>query len=198
MRCAWGVAAAVGIAGSASGQSNATFLIEVSNVVTPSSPEATVEVWGIWEDLGPPMSNMSHVFIGADYDLVADEGEFTSAIIDLVFTGNTAGSPMGNRVTGAALGQLHLPLVANAVFDNPILLAHYTWQTTDFRTRRVGLVTEGTSDIRVAGFISLLPISLISTFTPGSGRIEVVPAGGSVPLLVLGCVAAAHRGRGGR
>lgn len=175
-------AAVVAVAGGASGQSNATFRLKVSNVVTPSNPEATVSVFAAWEQGAPG----EFVFTGANLDLVAGDGEFSDVEIILQLTCMCGGTTLGNRVNGLSIGQIHLPPVLVGLPDNPIHLYDIKWTATDFTPRTVGLNTENTVQFRVAPAPGGATIDLMATFRPGSGSIRVVPGVGGVGLLALG------------
>jgi MYXO-CTERM domain-containing protein len=179
-----------GLAAVASAQpSNARFIITSSNDVDPMNPTTTIQVLAAWDE------TMEHVFSGTNYDLVASDGEFTSASLDLMFTGNNAGTPAGNRVNGASIGQIHLPPAVPGQQGNPIALASYEWTTTDFTPRTVDLSTENTTQFRVTPLPGGLTISLINSFTAGSGSFNVTPAPSALALLGLGGLVAARRRR---
>lgn len=189
------VLAVLAASGGGLGQSNARLIIMTSGVVSPrgGDPTATVEVYAAW-DPPAPAGPGTFVFTGVDYDLSSSDGRFTGAALDLVFTGNDPGVPVGSRVSGASIGQIHLPPHMGVV-DNPIKLAHYTWTTTDFTPRTVDLTTEGTSVFNVVRWIGSQSIDLIGDFTPGSGSIRVVPGAGTVGLLGVGGLVAVRRRR---
>jgi MYXO-CTERM domain-containing protein len=183
-----------GKGGAAFAQSNPTFLLVTTGEVSPSSPQTTVEVWATWEEPAP----MDFMFAGANYDLRAGDGEFTSAHVDLMATGNSAGMLAGSRVVGAALGQILLdPTICYPCNrNNPLKLAHYSWETTDFTPRTVEMVTENTQNFRVYDYpFPNGTINLMSTFTPGSGSIRVVPGPGVVGVLGVGGLVAVRRRR---
>jgi hypothetical protein len=178
-------AAAVGVAGAARGQSNATFLIEVSNVVTPSSPEATVSLFAAWDEPSPG----DFVFGGTNLDMVAWDGEWTAVIPRLLFTCGCYGTTRGNRIDGLSIGQIHLPPMVPGRPGNPIHLYDFMWVATDFTPRSVPLHTENTRQFRVSPAAGGVTIDLMATFRPGSASIRVVPGVGGAPLLVIGGLA---------
>jgi MYXO-CTERM domain-containing protein len=179
-----------GLAAAASAQpSNATFIIEASNDVSPGTPTTTITVSAAWDE------QMEHVFSGANYDLVASDGEFTSADLILMFTGNNPGTPAGSRVNGASIGQIHLPPAVPGMQGNPMALASYDWTTTDFTPRTVNLSTENTTQFRVTPLPGGTTIDLLGGFTAGSGSFNVVPAPSALALLGLGGLVAARRRR---
>jgi hypothetical protein len=182
-----GVAA---LAGLASAQpSNPTFIIEASNDVSPAMPTTTITVSATWDE------QEEHVFSGADYDLVATGGEFTSANLILIFTGNTPGTPSGARVNGASIGQIHNGSVPGRS-GNPIELASYEWTTTNFSPRTIDFSTENTTQFGVTNRFRYGPvIHIFGTFTPGSGSLVVIPAPPAAALLGIGALIAARRRR---
>jgi len=184
-----------GLAASAAAQSNGTYVIMSSNDVSPGTPETTISVYAAWDQGAPG----DFVLGAVNYDLVAAEGEFTGTNLVLgANPPNNAGTPAGSRVNGAAIGQVHLPtlgLPGNP--DNPILLAEYTWTTTNFSNRTVDLSTESTSNFSIVPGPGGVSMNLVTSgdFSPGSGVINVVPAPSALALLGLGGLVAARRRR---
>jgi len=164
------------LAAGASAQTNATFILMASNDVTPASPSTTISVYAAWDQLNPG----DLVFGAADYDLVATEGLFSSPTLVLGMNPpNNPGTANGSRVDGAAIGQVHLPSIGIfASEDNPILLAEYTWTTTNFAFRSVDFVTENTASFLLVPGVGGTSVNMVSTgqFTPGVGSLTVVPA----------------------
>lgn len=178
---------------------NATFIIESSNDVSPSSSSTTISVYAVWDQPVPPGRWGSYTLIAANYDLVAEETAFTDASLASSPIRGTPGVLMGNRVNAAAVQQLHAPALGVwSNWDNPILLAQYTWTTTYFAQRTVDLTTENTSTFSVAPTYGGVSIDLVEQgrFAPGTGRIIVVPAVPTVALLgATTCLAMARRRR---
>ena len=173
------------------GQSNATFLLTSSNQVSPSVPTVTISIWAAWTDPA-----LMFIFTGGNYDLTAGDGVFSNPDNVLNGPGSTTGVITGNVISGAANGQLLLPLPPWFPPTNPILLASYEWTTTHFTPRAVGLHTSNTTIFQVGdpingGFIGLYP----HEFTAGSGVINVVPAPAVWFVLGLPLVAATRRRR---
>jgi hypothetical protein len=166
--------------------SNATFILEASNDVSPAMPTTTITVSADWDEI------FEHVFSGADYDLVASGGEFISANLILIFTGNDPGTPAGSRVNGAAIGQIHLPPAVPGVTGHPVELASYEWTTTNFSVRSIDFSTENTTQFRITPLAGMT-ISMMGSFTPGSGSFNVTPAPPAAAL--LGLLIAARRRR---
>jgi hypothetical protein len=169
-------------------QTNGTYLLTSTNVVSPSSPSTTIEVWGTWADPGGELR-----FVSGSYDLAANEGLFSSPTNVLLGPGSSTGIIAGNTVTGATNGQI-LISIPGPVIDNPILLATYDWTTTNFTPRTVDLQTSNTTtfllgDWRTGGFIELVP----NNFTPGTAVITVVPAPAAWLVLALPLVASRSR-----
>jgi len=185
---------AVAFAASASAQTNGRFILMSSNDVTPSSPATTISVYAAWDQVVP-----GDFILGAvNYDLVAAEAEFTAATLLFAtkYAPNTAGTPDGPRVTGASIGQVHIPaagIYANPA--NPALLAEYVWTTEDFSPRSIALRTENTTHFTLVpwgpGPVSINLVSL-GALTPGSGSITVVPAP-SAALIALPLLARRRR-----
>ncbi|MFG0285080.1 MAG: hypothetical protein ACF8R7_11710 [Phycisphaerales bacterium JB039] len=97
-------------------------IIRVSNLITPQTPEATVEVWAVFDPA-------DYAFAAARLEAVAGEAGWAAPELVLGAPGQTAGSvtPDGKRVADIAVGQLHL-LYPGPVADpdNPILI----WRAT--------------------------------------------------------------------
>ena len=173
-------------------QTNARFVIMVSGEVSPASPEATVEVWAAWDQPNPGV----FAFGAGDYDLVADAGAFTSAGLLLGRNPpNSAGTPLGNRVVGAAMGQLVCVPVTppGPSRANPIALATYTWTTTSFAPRTVDIFTDATTTFVLEGPGGCA--NYVSVFVPGSASIRVTPTPGVFVVLSLAGLCAAKRRR---
>jgi len=153
-------------------QTNATYLLTSSNTVSPSSPTTTIEIWAAWVDPGAPF-----VFFGANYDLTAEDGQFSIAVNVINGPSSSTGVITGNVISGAANGQFVLippPAHPPHSNDNPILLATYDWTTTNFTPRAVDLHTSNTSAFFVIDPNTGNSIDLYrSEFTPGSGVIIV-------------------------
>jgi len=175
----------------ARGQVDQTYLIITSGVASPASPEVTIEVWAAWDQPNPGDFDFS----AGNYDLVASAGEFTSAELLLGRNPpNSAGTPVGNRVVGAAMGQLVcVPVFPGPSSANPIALATYTWTTTSFAPRTVDVFTEGTTTFVLEGPAGCA--NYVSVFVPGSGSIRVVPAAGTMSLIGLGLLSLVRRRR---
>ena len=189
--------AAVLLTAPALAQTNGTFLLTSTNTVSPTTPTTTIEIWAAWVDPGAQF-----VCAGADYDLTAGDGVFSNPVNVLNAHGSTTGVIAGNVITGAVLGQFHIPgagLIGSR--DNPILLATYDWTTRDFTPRTVSLDTSNTGNFWVIWWLQRNPdppgpINMYpSRFTPGSGVINVVPAPSAWVVLALPLVAATRRRR---
>ena len=174
------------------------WLIESSNVVSPSQPTTTVEVWAWFDD----PTGERDVFAWGDFDFIAADGEFSNTRMYLwTLSTFSAGTPMGNSVRGVLVGQLwgFAGMVANP--QNPILAWSADWTTTDFTPRTVSLDTRNTTTFEIGtngGHV--LTLNLLELypqgFTPGMGVIRVVPSPVSAtPLLVLGAVMLRRRRR---
>ncbi len=182
----------VGLATVASAQSGGTYMITSSNVVDKNTPSTTIEIWAIWT--GP-----DYLFLGGTFDLTAGDGTFGNENNIIMGPGTTAGVAAGNVVTGAVLGQIHIPSLG-PLFEgdpaNPLLLGSYSWTTTDFTARTVPVDTSNTVNfllglIETGATLQLFP----GEFTAGSGSIEVIPAPSALALLGLGGLVAARRRR---
>ncbi|MCH8269775.1 MAG: hypothetical protein IH985_01000 [Planctomycetes bacterium] len=188
---------AVLFSGPALGQFDATYLLVSSNTVTPTTPITTIEIWATFED---PL--FEWVFGFGDYDLTAGDGVFSNPVNVLNASGSTTGVIAGNVISGAVLGQFHIPgagLIGSR--DNPILLATYEWTTTLFTPRTVSLHTSNTANFWVIWWLHRNPdppgpINMYSSrFTSGSGVINVVPAPAAWVVLALPLVASTRRRR---
>ena len=199
--------AVAGLATAVSGQvlppppSGATFLMTSSNIVDQVTPQTTISFWAVWT--GP-----NWLFGGANYDMHATDGTFSNEVNVLNpmgQLGTTAGTPMGSNVVGAENAQFHAPPFFFGNPDNPILLATYTWSTTNFTARFVDLTTSNSTGFIVAlteNFAGPPIVPAGSTFqlfpqsfTAGSGVIEVTPAPSALALLGLGGLVAVRRRR---
>jgi len=187
--------ATIAFASGASAQSNATFLLTASNEVTPASPSTTISIYAAWDQPNP----CDFIFGAANYDLVAAEGEFTSATLRLSSSPpNRVGVLNGNRVDGAAIGQLHIPAIG--IFGNTknvVLLVDYEWTTTDFTARSVDLTTENTTNFSIVPPTGGVAINMVDQgrFVPGSGSITVVPAPSTLTAFAAVTLVAARRRR---
>ena len=87
--------------------------IRVSNVVSPSQPTATVEVWA-WFDFVP---GVSELFAAGDFDLIANEPAFAGMCCPL--QGNCGINTVidGGKISHVSTGQLHIP--ALGIFGDP-------------------------------------------------------------------------------
>jgi len=175
------------LAAGASAQTNATFILMASNDVTPATPSTTISVYAAWDQPMPPGS-IGSFFLGfSDYDLVASDGDFTSASLRFGMSPpNHPGTPNGSRVERAVIGQIVIPGVIVRV-DNPVLLAEYEWVTTDFSRRTVELYSENTRSFTVWPFAGGPSLNLVSRgeFTPGAGAITVIPGPSVLAFIAL-------------
>lgn len=183
--------AALGLAAMASAtvQPN-TYDIRVSNVVSPSQPSATVEVWADWD------SDLFYAFAAAEWNLRGDAtGAFSGPSSAFTDPGQDAGTISGGDVIDIVTGQLQFP--PGSIFadtSDPIMIWSGTWSTSDFTARTVDLSTE-------TGRYSLylddtgLSSDVTATVIEGAGQIEVIPAPASLALLGLGGLAAVRRRR---
>ena len=185
----------VGLASVASAQSGATFLMTSTNanggVVNQANPSTTIEVWASW-------TGAEHLMGGSNFDLTAGDGTFSgeTLVLGTVALGSNPGVAAGSVVTGAVIGQLHIPGIVPGLEDNPILLSSYTWTTADFTGRVVGLDTSGTVNFLVAAIATGATTNLFpAEFRDGSGSIKVTPAPSALALLGLGGLVAVRRRR---
>ena len=184
-------AAAIGLGSPAGAQTiQGGWEFRVSNVVSPSQPTATVEVWA-WFDNVP---GVSELFASGNFDLVASEGEWWHFVFQL---GRPTAGPIisGSSITGVVVGQFHLPPLG--VFgdpSNPIRVFAADWRTTDFTPRSVSLDTTNTHYFWVAEWQTGAGFQIWPNVIPGSGSISVVPAP-SLLLFPAGAFAVAQRRR---
>ena len=191
-----GVAAVCGMCGVLGAQTNGRFEFEfVSSVVSPTQPSVRFGLYAAWDEQWPG----DIVWGAGDYDLVASSGVFTVAKLVMGnMPPNNPGVINGNRVDGAAIGQVHIPPIG--IFgdpSNPVLLAEYVWATSDFTPRTVEFVTENTTNFTIVPGSAGVSLNLVlgGQFTPGFGTILVVPGPGVLALLGLGGLAASSRSR---
>ena len=154
---------------------------QVSNVVSPSQPTATVEVWA-WFDFVP---GVSELFAAGNFDLVASEPLFAALRCLLpVNCGITSPIINGGMISDINVSQFHLP--ALGFFgdpSNPLLVFEADWTTSDFTMRDVRVSTVNTARFLVYDAAGRVTDLFPAGFSPGRGVIAVVPAPGS--LLVL-------------
>jgi hypothetical protein len=116
-----------------------TYVISVSNRVTPVQPSATVEVWAIFDE-------SLEAFAGAVFEFSAtpDAGGFSDPQRLLTGPGTQDGvvDPDGDSVNGIISGQLCFPVIEWPPDpSNPILIWRVTWSTDQFDRREVHLAT---------------------------------------------------------
>ena len=175
-------------------QPDGTYLLVSTNTVSPTTPTTTIGIWATWTD-----PRVEWVFGSGDFDLTAGDGVFSNPVNVLNAHGSTTGVITGNVISGALLGQFHIPAIGLiGSRDNPILLATYDWTTTDFTPRTVSLDTSNTTRFMIIEWVvpnpgpwNLFP----GGFSPGSGVINVVPAPAAWVVLALPLVAATRRRR---
>ena len=167
----------------------------VSNVVSPTQPTATVEVWA-WFDFVP---GVSELFIAGVFDLVASDGEWSWNFVFPLGRPDPGPFVSGSSIIGVSVGQLHIPQLG--FFgdpSNPIWIFAGEWSTTDFTPRSVSLETVNTYNFFVAewqtgALFEIWPAG----FIPGNGAISVVPAPGSLVVLSGALVLVRRRRRDG-
>ena len=165
------------------------WLIESSNVVSPSQPTTTVEVWAWFDD----PTGERNAFGRGDFDFIAADGEFSNPQMYLwTSPGFSAGTPMGNSVRGVFVGQLWGFVGLTANMQNPILVWSVDWTTGDFTPRTVSLDTRNTTTFQIGTNSTQIGMNLLELypkgFTPGTGVIRVVPSPAIATLLVVGAV----------
>ena len=157
--------------------------IRVSNVVSPSQPSATIEVWA-WFDTVP---GVSELFAGGDYDLTAGEaGWLWSPWVFPLHSPGPGVTIRGNSIIGLFPGQLHIPTLG--IYGNPSNPIHVfsaDWATSDFTPRTVSIITENTSIFAVYSQAGVSTTLSASAVVPGSGTIFVVPAPASLTALAI-------------
>jgi len=191
--CLIGIVSCAGSSCVCDAQSNGRYeFVFVGGVVSPATPSARFGLYAAWDEQRPG----DFVWGAGDYDLVASSGVFTVAKLVMGnMPPNNPGVINGNRVDGAAIGQVHIPSIG--IFgdpSNPVLLAEYVWTTSDFTPRMVEFVTENTTNFSLVGRSSVSPNLVRSgQFTPGFGSIRIVPDPGT--LVLLGLAALSRRRR---
>lgn len=172
-----------------------SFAFDVSNIISPDQPTATVEVWASFNP-------GDYSFAGADFDVRAgtDAGGFSDPQAVLATFGTSDGivSQNGDRVTGVIAGQIQFPLGGyESDTSNPILVWKATWGTSHFSNRTVDLSTLTRrfavyldADGNSKGYIG-------NGFQEGAGSITVVPAPGALTLVAATGLAAGRRRRAG-
>jgi len=149
------------------------FEFRVSNIVSPSQPTATVEVWA-WFDNVP---GVSELFIGGNFDLVASDGDWSSNFFFPLGQPDPPPFVRGSSIIGVVAGQLHIPQLG--FFgdpSNPIWIFAAEWTTTDFTPRSVSLNTTNMFNFSVAAWETGAPFQVWPNVIPGSGSITIVPA----------------------
>lgn len=167
-----------------------TYEIRVSNVVSPSQPSTTVEVYAEWD------SDLFYAFAAAEWNLRGDtSGDFSGPASAFTDPGQAGGTPGAGDVMNIVTGQLHFPSGGfDADTNDPILIWSGTWSTTDFTARFVDLTTE--TD-RYNLYLDSIGTSsdVTSTVLEAAGQIQVIPAPASLALVGLGGLAALRRRR---
>lgn len=167
-----------------------TYDIRVSNVVSPSQPSTTVEVYADWD------SDLYYAFAAAEWALRGDgTGDFSGPASAFTDPGQDGGTPMSGDVMDIVTGQLQFP--PGGIFadtSDPILIWSATWSTTDFTARTVDLATE-TARYNLYLDDTGLSVDVTTTVIEAAGQIEVIPAPASLALLGLGGFVAARRRR---
>ena len=151
-------------------QTNATYLLTSSNTVSPTTPTTTIEIWASWIYAG----FTQYTFALGDYDLTANDGQFSNPVNVLNGPSSSTGVIAGNVISGASNGQFIIPVNPTLPPRNPILMATYDWTTADFTPRQVDLHTSQTTRFVVYNPVPLTIIEMYpQAFTPGSGVIIV-------------------------
>jgi hypothetical protein len=174
-----------------------TFFFEVSNVITPEQPSATVTLWATFD----PQWFAFHRTL-TDVFSEFDRGWFSDPLflLDDPEGSSNAGevSPDGDRVSGIFVTQLHIPFNHFPDPSNPIPIWSAMWTTDDFTPRQVDLATESQSFWvwhEDGGRFDMFGVD----FAEGSGFIEVVPSpGGAAALLMAWAMAGRRRRAAGR
>jgi len=187
MRRIVSVVAATALVSSSSGQIN-SYLILTSNVITPDSPSATIEVWSTFDP-------QWYAFNGADFDILAaaDPGDFSNPERILKGPGSKNGQVGlgGDSVDGILANQLHFPSSAGIFADtaNPILIWKATWSTSDFSPREVDLrtLTRGYA-VYVSDQGNNKWLQDEPSFGEAFGKITVVPASGAAAVLPVAVI----------
>lgn len=182
---------ALGVASAAHATVTAnTYEIRVSNVVSPSQPSTTVEVYAAWD------SDLFYAFAGNEWSLRGDTtGDFSGPASAFTDPGQIDGTPVGGDVTDIVTGQLQFPSAGIfADTSDPILIWSATWSTSDFTARFVDLNTE-TDRYQLYLDDTGLSSDVTTTVLEAAGRIEVIPAPASLALLALGGLTAIRRRR---
>jgi hypothetical protein len=172
------------------------FHLEVSNIISPAQPSATIRLLASFDPTGPADA---FAFAGARLRVVATESGWSSPIVlpGGAGPGSQAGAVSigGDRMEGLALGQAHLP--AAGVFpdpSNPLAIWEATFEVVDFSARRIDLSTQ-TSEFRV--YIDLFPgaESRLASLSEARAVIHVVPAPAPIVLLAAACGPSMRRRR---
>lgn len=191
MKIAAFAGAAIGIAAMASAtvQPN-TYEIRVSNVVSPGTPSATVEVWADWD------ADLFYAFAAGEWALRGDtSGDFSGPMSAFTDPGQEDGTPSAGDVIDIITGQLQFPAGGLAAdTSDPVMIWSGTWSTTDFTARTVDLATE---TARYSLYLDDTGLSsdVTPTVIEGAGEIMVIPAPASLALVGLGGLAAMRRRR---
>ncbi len=162
------------------------WIIETSNVVSPTQPLATVR-------LSVEFNPVDHAFAASLFTVRASEPGWSNP---RHLIGPPNGPPLivALYVQGITVGQIHFPPVVMANTANPIAAYEIDWSTNDFRPRLVTIETLTTRfDVYISD-TSPASESRMATLMEGRGEIRVIPAPGALSVLgVLGLTAVRRR-----
>lgn len=193
------LAAVAGLATAANAQVNGTvtWLWEVSNVIDPGNPSATVT---LMLDMSPDVGSPGVTMFGASiHDTIgganADTGTITgwtlNGLLDNLIGDTTTSN--GVDLFNTQLGQI--PLLPPNDFSDPIFMMTFTWETSDFTPRTVEYSTS-----TLGGFVFVWTQGDVDgtewdVAAEANIAIEVVPAPATAALLGLGGLVATRRRR---
>jgi hypothetical protein len=180
-------------AASALGSPN-TFHFEISNVISPEQPNATVTLWAAFDPKWLAFHEArTEVSTGLDRGWFSDP----LALLDDPEGASKPGEVVqdGDRVSGIYITQLYIPFSHLPATDNPIPVWSATWTTDDFTPRQVDLGTQSES-FEVYEDAGAHHDMFGVDFAEGSGMISVVPGPGTGVVLGVGVLWARRRRSG--
>jgi hypothetical protein len=161
--------------------------IEVSNIITPEQPRATVSLRATFDP-------HDHAFAVALLGVRASEPGWMERWV-LLPPPYSEGNVAGLFIRGITVGQIHFPPTVPANPANPILVYEAVWATDDFRPRLIDVHTKTSRfDVYISP-TSPASQSRINSLAEGHARIQVVHGPSAAALLGIAMLGVLRRRR---